>query len=190
MKQNSPRFVTWCEIFATLVLVIAATMPPPSHAGPLDEVGIAGLYPPEGQSRFYVRTYDAAHLAANPTQKVQKIVVEFFGQKDRKTDIYIKVSLKGQKRPVYSATGYLDPLVLGSKSVRFGLFRESGSGSIEAFPGYIMLKLNGQDFMTLTTVDAKYGQGFDDEKMVTFSADDKAHRAFKLPAGDKAAAEL
>lgn len=148
---------------------------------------LANINPKAGETLYFERTYSKDHLNANPKQVVERIVIELFHEGGDSTPyFYIRVLKVGEKRPVYSAGGVFSDEDDSGKKIRFALDGEAGEGVVETHDGYILLKLRDSDFITLSTRDQRYGQGFDDEKFVEFSAKDPDHKTFKLLPSSKA----
>ena len=136
------------------------------------------LLPKSAETLYLARSYSKTHLAAHPDQIVERIVVEIYHEGgDSTPGIYIRVLKKGENRPVYSAGGLFEE---EGRALRFFLEGDAGKGILEPGDGCVLLKLRGKDFMTLSTADQRYNQGFDTEKLLTLEASDPEHRTFKL----------
>jgi len=142
--------------------------------------------PEVGKTVYFKRHYSEQHLADNPGQKIETIVIELSKpEAEGYYNIYVRALMKGAKRPVYSVKGYLTEKDDDSGALRFQLDREAGRFTLELHEEHVILRLQETDFMTLSTIDENYGQTGDDEQLISFKATDKDHSVFKLvPAAD------
>jgi len=150
-------------------------------AGPASPLPGKPVLPDVGKTVFFKRHYSKQHLADNPGQKVEQIVIELTNlSAEAGYRIYLRALMKGEKRPVYSVRGYLNEPESAPDSFRFQLDRESGRFTLVFEEDHISLRLLDGDFLTLSTIDENYGQSGDDELLISFSATDEDHRVFKL----------
>lgn len=187
MKIRFSQFAGTCIRLRAMVFLFAFTVssgacvarpssPPPKNPA-LPEVG---------KTVYFKRHYSTQHLADNPGQKIETIVIELSKpEPEGFYYIYVRALMKGAKRPVYSGKGYLSEKNDNSDVLRFQLDREAGRFTLELHEEHVILRLQETDFLTLSTIDENYGQTGDDEQLISFKATDKDHSVFKLvPAAD------
>lgn len=150
-------------------------------ARPLSPPPKTPALPEAGTTVYFKHFYTEEYLAENPRQKIGKIVIELTKYDEGgECLIYVRALMKGEKRPVYSARGFLSEKGRDSGLFRFQLDREAGRFSLELRDEHVVLRLEKTDFMTLSTIDDNYDQTGDDEQLVSFNSTDDDNNIFKL----------
>lgn len=147
------------------IFSLLSSVPAPAQSKKLE------LFPASGTYRTFQRDYSAQHLAKNPGQKVETILVEIdHSDGGDSTPTYeISVLLKGDDT-FYEYAGLFDPrrddlFILGTDE-------DDEAGLLQAYADHVLLKLNQGDVITLT---ARGGQ-----KTFQLKGSDPDHRNFKL----------
>ena len=138
------------------------------------------LWPNPGGVVYFHREYSPEHLAANADQSVTRMVVDIDHSEggDSTPGYGIAVVLKESEK-VYQCFGFFNP---ESDDLFFlETDREGESATLQAQSDHVLLKLRNSDRLTLTAED---GTTF------VITAEDTAHRTFKLYPATQAEAAL
>ncbi|MEM1295583.1 MAG: hypothetical protein AAGH89_09480 [Verrucomicrobiota bacterium] len=145
-----------------LIIVFLITFVSVAQADPVR------LSPKRGEMLTFQRTYSHEHLAENPTQFVDRMIVQIFWDRNNLEPQLVISLWKVGDTDCYEGQSLAEPGPGGS--VKLQLEGDGGTATIEPNEGYVLLKLRGDDYL-----------GFEGQReFVSLSAKDPAHRTFKL----------
>ena len=145
-----------------LIIVFLISLVSIAHAEPVR------LYPKKGEMLIFQRTYSHEHLAENPNQFVDRMIIQIYWDRNNPEPQLILNVWKVGDTECYVGYSLAEPAPGGK--VRLQLEGDGGSATIEPYEGYVLLKLQGDEYL-----------GFEgNREFVELSAKDPAHRTFKL----------